>query len=286
MADRQDTETKAAKQEAEANKLIQEVIKQVLHYKPRDPLEFTMQYLDEQVGESTPQLSAFYRLQLTRDDPELFLEELSNAYGVFAAKRKAHCICGNDVERITRAFCMEMPVRYEKILVLAARELCAAEEACEFEKFCACMRIAASCYGVFHDAYRLWEGLGDASILVVKRQDNDSEDASLPLKIPEAAFEVIDLLAPLRTEEDSQEYTGLFALLRPFKLATAIRRLAPDDESKLLTFTQILDSVLEDAPQRLLSLHSELAKLCLAQPISSVGVLPQATTRRGSMPQK
>lgn len=282
MADRHDTETKAAKQEAEANKLIQEVIKQVLHYKPRDPLEFTMQYLDEQVGESTPQLSAFYRLQLTRDDPELFLEELSNTYGVFAAKRKANFVYGNDVERLTRAFCMEMPVKYEKILVVAVRELCAAEEACDFERFCACMRIAASCHGVFHDAYRLWEGLGDASILGVTRQDDDPEDEPLPLKIPEAAFEVIDLLAPLRTDEDSQEYTTLFALLRPLNLATAIRRLAAYDESRQLTFTQILDSVFEEAPQSLLTLHAELAKLSIAQPITSVGVLP---SRRGPTTQ-
>lgn len=270
-------------QEAETKALIQDVLSQVLHYKPRNPLAFIVQYLDELCGESTPQVSAFYRLLLTRDDPDLFVDEVQRSYGAFASRRSSESATGEDVERLTRCFCMEMPVRYEKVLVEAVTELVAPEEACDFETFCACVRIGASCYGIFRDAYELWFGLGDPSLLVEEAARSDSPE----LRIPQTPFDIEDLVSPLQPrdppeDEPHQPSSSLARLLQPVTLLSTIQRFADKEQ---LGFEAVVEAVIHEAPARLLELHAALLKLGVKAPPVSRAAAAAAADAAGASVQ-
>lgn len=111
--------------------LIQELVTQVLHYQPDDPLDFIARTLDDMCEPPDPLVSAVRRIELTANT-DLFLDEVSHAYTLLSTRRGY--ATGLDVTRLVAALgggggdAPQLPD----------------DEPCDFDKFCAC------CYCVFN----------------------------------------------------------------------------------------------------------------------------------------
>lgn len=196
---------------------MEKVLGEVLRYKPVDPMEFVAISFEY---ESCPRLLAFYKLQLSRNDPELFLEEVSRTYRVFGRKFEG-------LEILTRAFACDMPEKYKVAMAEAVSEY-ENHQYIDFTRFCACVRVLASCYGIYRDALVLWRALGSTNDSILKS----------------------DLLEPLPSSEARE---GFF---EPLRLELAILEF---EDHTHLSFTQVVDSVLLNASGHLRSLHKQLS---------------------------
>ncbi|KAJ1446312.1 hypothetical protein M885DRAFT_547023 [Pelagophyceae sp. CCMP2097] len=131
--------------EAAVHALVQQLLTQLLYYRPDQPLEFIVDHLDEVCDGENPLAHSLRALRLTHRTPERFVEALSDAYSSLASRRNASFVGADDVIRFISLMSSDLPKTAETPLLEAIEETCNnRSEPVEFERFSACVGAVVS----------------------------------------------------------------------------------------------------------------------------------------------
>ena len=147
--------------ETAVRKVLEEVVTQLLAYRPEEPLAFIVETLDGLCDDNCA-VAQCQKLRLTHLQ-EGFLDEAAEAYVSLAAKRKSTFAFGQEVSNFVR--------RLAPLSADAVEEFCPPDEPVDFEAFTACVRTALIFDAFDKDLTRLFDELCDSSVVAAVRDE-------------------------------------------------------------------------------------------------------------------
>lgn len=170
-------------------KVLEDVVTELLLYRPTEPLEFIASYLDDQLTTTRTDDTRRLKDSFQKNDDDLFLDSVSKAYVSLAGRRQSSYILGDDAVRFIESLIPDAPYLFR--IRDRVAEACPSRDPVDFQTFTACVRaaltydaIALSTNDLFNDKQVLLRDLldrahGDIRSILVALQHTKGPDADV-----------------------------------------------------------------------------------------------------------